>query len=85
LAQVASFGSTHFYISKCDDNGKTKTKLDILDYENRVSEIARLIDRNETYVRTFLVKLVRLHRLQMKYPEMPNHPHQTYYASGIKS
>ena len=49
------------------------------------SEIARLIDRNETYVRTFLVKLVRLHRLQMKYPEMPNHPHQTYYASGIKS
>ena len=46
LAQVASFGSTHFYISKFDDNGKTKTQLALLSKENRVSEIARLIGGN---------------------------------------
>lgn len=43
LAQVASFGHTHFYISKFDEEGKTKTKLEKLDPENRVKEIARLI------------------------------------------
>ena len=43
LAQVASFGSKHFFISKFDDNGKTKTQLTLLSNENRVSEIARLI------------------------------------------
>ena len=43
LAQVASFGTTHFFISKFDDNGKTKTKLNILSDDARVSEIARLI------------------------------------------
>jgi len=48
-------------------------------------EISKLIRRNETYVRTFLARLVKLGRLQMKYPEMPNHPHQTYHASGMKS
>ena len=43
LAQVASFGFTHFFISKFDEDGKTKTKLEMLDPENRVKEIARLI------------------------------------------
>ena len=43
LAQVASFGVKHFYISKMDQDGKTKTKLTLLLDENRVSEIARLI------------------------------------------
>ena len=43
LAQVASFGSKHFYISKIDDSGKTKTQLSLLENDNRVSEIARLI------------------------------------------
>ena len=42
LAQVASFGSTHFFISKCNENGRTLTKLKLLK-EDRVSEIARLI------------------------------------------
>ena len=43
LAQVASFGSNHFYISKSEQNGKTKTNLTLLDDEGRVKEIARII------------------------------------------
>ena len=43
LAQVASFGTNHFYISKAEDNGKTKTSLKLLDDESRVNEIARII------------------------------------------
>ncbi len=46
LAQVASFGSTHFFISKADIDGKTKTKLELLSNNGRVSEIARLIGGN---------------------------------------
>ena len=46
LAQVASFGSTHFFISKFDDNGKTKTQLNLLEDSSRVAEIARLIGGN---------------------------------------
>ena len=43
LAQVASFGKEHYYISKTEENGSTKTRLQTLDYNARVSEIARLI------------------------------------------
>ena len=43
LAQVASFGLNHFFISKFDDNGKTKTILKTMTNGDRVSEIARLI------------------------------------------
>ena len=43
LAQVASFGSSHYYISKAENNGVTRTSLQQLDYENRVREIARII------------------------------------------
>lgn len=46
LAQVACFGSTHFFISKADVDGKTKTKLELLSNNGRVSEIARLIGGN---------------------------------------
>ena len=44
-------------------------------------ELAALIKRNESYVRTILARLVKSGRLQMKYPEMPNHPHQAYTAT----
>ena len=43
LAQVASFGKTHFYISKAVENEKTKTSLKILNEELRIKEIARII------------------------------------------
>lgn len=43
LAQVASFGTSHFYISKADNNGVTRTSLELLDDVGRVREIARII------------------------------------------
>ncbi|MBQ8451445.1 MAG: DNA repair protein RecN [Clostridia bacterium] len=43
LAQVASFGTTHFYISKFLDNGKTRTSVELLDESKKVQEIARII------------------------------------------
>ena len=43
LAQVASFGKNHFYISKSVEDNKTKTSLKFLEGEDRVYEIARLI------------------------------------------
>lgn len=44
-------------------------------------ELSALINRDETYVRTILTKLVKTGRLRMKYPEMPKHPHQAYIAT----
>lgn len=43
LAQVASFGTSHFFISKAEENGGTKTSLKLLSDEERVYEIARII------------------------------------------
>lgn len=43
LAQVASFGDSHFFISKSVYEGKTKTSLKILNEDERISEIARII------------------------------------------
>ena len=48
-------------------------------------EISKLIRRDETYIKAFLARLVKSGRLRMKYPEMPNHPHQRYNAFGVKS
>lgn len=45
------------------------------------SVIAHLIRRDETYVRTILSRLVAAERLRMRYPQMPNHPNQTYTAA----
>lgn len=43
LAQVASFGESHYLITKYEENGKTKTTLKLLNGEDRTFEIARLI------------------------------------------
>ncbi len=43
LAQVASFGTSHFYISKSVENGKTRTSLAKLNDDGRIKEIARII------------------------------------------
>lgn len=48
-------------------------------------EIAKLIKRDESYVRKILARLVKAGRVKMKYPEMPKHPHQTYRAAEIDS
>ena len=46
LKYVASFGFEHFFISKFDKDGVTKTKLEKLFDQSRISEIARLIGGN---------------------------------------
>lgn len=46
LAQVASFGTVHFFITKIVENGVTKTRLKHLDGNDRITEIARLIGGN---------------------------------------
>ena len=43
LAQVASFGDNHFYISKSTVDGNTRTSLKLLSDDERVYEIARII------------------------------------------
>ena len=42
-AQVAAYASTHFYISKEVHEGKTYTKVQELDKNGRIHEIARII------------------------------------------
>ena len=46
LAQVASFGTNHFYISKAENNGVTRTSLKLLNEDERVREVARIIGGN---------------------------------------
>jgi DNA repair protein RecN (Recombination protein N) len=44
LPQIASFGSTHFYVWKDDANGHTRARIRRLDTaEERVGEIARML------------------------------------------
>lgn len=43
LAQVASFGRKHFKIYKNVENGKTFTKVDVLDKNQRIAELARIV------------------------------------------
>ena len=42
-AQVASLADEHFKISKSTDGERTRTSVNVLSYEERVSEIARII------------------------------------------
>lgn len=46
LAQVASFGKYHYYISKAENEGITRTSLKCLNDDERVREIARIIGGN---------------------------------------
>ncbi len=43
LAPVASFGKSHYFISKAENAGVTRTSLMLLEGANRVREIARII------------------------------------------
>ena len=43
LSQVASFATNHFYINKSVQNNKTQTYVKLLNDDERISEIARLI------------------------------------------
>ena len=43
LAQIASLSDVHFKISKSVSGEKTYTRVDQLDYEGRVDEVARIM------------------------------------------
>jgi DNA repair protein RecN (Recombination protein N) len=43
LAQIAAYGTEHFLISKSTENNRTYTKVDLLNYEGRKNEIARIM------------------------------------------
>lgn len=43
LPQIAAFGNTHFLVQKMVAEGRTKTVITLLEKENRVNEIARLL------------------------------------------
>ena len=43
LAQIAAFADNHFLISKSESNNKTYTKVESLDYNGKVQELARII------------------------------------------
>ena len=42
-AQIASLADKHFLISKRDETGRTETRIDELDGEGRVAEVARIL------------------------------------------
>jgi DNA repair protein RecN (Recombination protein N) len=42
-AQIASLADSHYLISKSDVDGRTESKVDLLDYDGRVSEVARIL------------------------------------------
>ena len=48
LAQIASFGKTHFNIEKNEHDGKTYTMVTRLEEDKREEEISRLIGGNKT-------------------------------------
>lgn len=47
LAQIAANADTHFLIEKTTEGGRTFTNLTKLDYEGRISEIARIMSGTE--------------------------------------
>lgn len=40
LAQVASFADAHYFVSKSDLDGRTVSHIDLLDYDQRIDELA---------------------------------------------
>lgn len=48
LAQIACFADNHFLISKSESDNKTYTKVESLDNDGRIHEIARIIGGAET-------------------------------------
>ncbi len=42
-AQIASLGDSHFRISKNEVNGKTQTRVDLLDENGRIAEVSRIL------------------------------------------
>jgi DNA repair protein RecN (Recombination protein N) len=43
LPQIAGLGNHHYRVYKQSGNGRSQTNIDLLDYDERVAEIASLI------------------------------------------
>ena len=43
LPQIAKFADTHFTVAKTFENNKTRVQVKVLDYEERVKELARML------------------------------------------
>ena len=43
FAQIASAADTHMFISKHEENGRTETRVRVLEESEKVDEIARII------------------------------------------
>lgn len=51
----------------------------------RLKDLAHLLDRTPDGVRNnYLSKMLRKGKLQLKYPEQPNHPKQAYLIEGYR-
>ena len=43
LAQIAAMADAHYAIEKCVENGKTKTNISLLNSEQEIDELARIL------------------------------------------
>lgn len=43
LPQVAAFGDRQYHIAKCESDGRTRTTIELLDGEERIREMARML------------------------------------------
>ena len=71
LAQIASFADSHYKIIKYEDEKKTYTKVSLLDNENQILEVTRMIGtmENEEFAKLHAIKLLEE---SLKYKENLN-------------
>ena len=53
LAQIAAYADSHFLISKSEISDKTYTKVELLDMNGRVNELARIMGGMEPGSKSF--------------------------------
>lgn len=58
LAQIAAYGDNHIFISKVVENGRTFTKLHLLDREGRISELSRIMGGSSETIRAAAAELL---------------------------
>ena len=71
MAQIASFADSHYKITKFEDDKKTYTNVSLLNSQEQITEITRMIGtmENEEYAKLHAVKLLEE---SLKYKENLN-------------
>lgn len=61
LAQIVSLGDAQYYIEKTEENGKTLTRVRLLDEQGKITEIVRLLggEQGEVYAEQHAKKLLK--------------------------